>query len=68
MTKNPLTVTHDDMLQQARRRLQYMEKAYPVKVTQQEMTSWSATHQIEVQKSIVRLIEKTKPVKQTKLF
>lgn len=68
MTKNPLVVTHDDMLKQARRRLQYMENAYPAKVLEQSMTSWSATHQIEVQKSIVRLIERTKPVKQTRLF
>lgn len=56
------------MLQQARRRLQYMEKAYPVKVVEGSMTAWNATHQIAVQKEVVRFLEKKKPVKQGELF
>ena len=56
------------MLQQARRRLQYMEKAYPVKVNEQSMTAWNATHQVAVQKEIVKFLEKKKPVKQGDLF
>lgn len=56
------------MLYQARCQLAYMEKSYPGKVLEQTMTSWSATHKIAVQKELVKLLEKNKPVKQGNLF
>lgn len=68
MIKNPVIVTYDDMLQQARRRLQYMQKVYPVKVLEGGMTSYSSTRQIAVQKAIVTFLEQHRPVKQPVLF
>jgi len=68
MIKNPVIVTHDDMLQQARNRLQYMQKVYPVNVLQGSMTSYSCTRQIAIQKAIVKFLEQHRPVKQPALF
>lgn len=66
--KSPLNVTYNDLIEAAENRLAWMQSEYPKKVEARQMNEWAATHNLEVQKTLVRLLKKAKREKQTDLF
>lgn len=66
--KSPHSITYDDLINQAKKRLEWMEASYPkMKITNQ-INQWTATHNIACQKMIVKLLEKSKRKPQMDLF
>ena len=53
------------LIEQAESRLEWMEKNYPLNTT---MKPWTKTHNLECQRTLVRLLKKCKREKQTNMF
>lgn len=68
MTKNPLIVSFQDLVDQAQAQLRFMEHAFPARVAEGSMSGWTATHKIAVQKQLVKLLRKAKKEPQLDLF
>lgn len=58
LLKSPLTITYSDLIKQTERRLTYMEGNYPALVQQGKKNEWAATHEIECQKVLLRMLKK----------
>lgn len=68
MRKNPLNISFDDLIEAASKRLEWMESEYPSKLIVGQITQWTATHNLECQKTLVRLLKRCKRKKQMDLF
>jgi len=66
--KNPLSISYQDLIDQAEARLKWMEGKYPALKESKQISDWTATHNIECQRTLVKLLKKFKREPQMNLF
>lgn len=60
--KDPLRVTYSDMITDTESQLKWMQKEFPKRVTAGTMTSWAATHRIEMEKTKLKVFRALKGI------
>lgn len=68
MMRNPLHITYRDLLKEQMERLTYMERDYRRRVTEGSMTAYMADRKIEMQKRLVKLLQRFEQNQQINLF
>lgn len=66
--KSPLSISYNDLINEAKERLHWMEANYPAMVIQRKIRGDTARHKIECQKKILWLLMKSKKDPQLDLF
>lgn len=66
--KNPHNVSYDDLIESTQRRVEWMEANYPKMKLQLQISEWTATHNLAVEKAKLKLLRKFKREPQIDLF
>ena len=68
MAKSPLSISYQDLIKDAKKRLQFMKATYPSKVLNGEMGGSTKDRKIATAERLVKILERWKREPQIDLF